>query len=155
VSMSIEGPPPPEEGRVRGGGANPGSAKSAGRGISLPPPSNIQQSAPQGLGGPVRGLGVPSQQMMAPRGGPPPGFGPQGGPPPQMGGPPQMGMGMPPPMGMGRGMGPPPMGMGMPPPMGMGRGFGPPPMGMGPPQMGMGRGMPPPMGGPQMGQPGR
>jgi len=88
VSMSIEGPPPPEEGRVRGASGNtPGSAKAAGRGIAMPPPSSIS-AAPIGLGGPVRGLGVPAPQMMIPRGGPPPGFGPQPGMGPPFQGPP-------------------------------------------------------------------
>merc|ERR550517_2458334 len=57
VSMTVEGPPPQDEGvprvPVAGGGA-------AGRGIGGP------SSGHPGLSGPVRGVGGPSSQMMTP-----------------------------------------------------------------------------------------
>jgi len=84
VTMTVEGPPPSEEGpRVNLPGGS-GSGRPAGRGMG----------GPGGLQGPPRGMGGPSPQMMQPaaRSGP------------QLGGP----YGMPP-HGMGRGgpMGPP------------------------------------------------
>merc|ERR1719495_2633848 len=63
VSMTVEGPPPQDEGMPRvpvpgAGGAGMGCA--AGRGIGGP------SSGAAGLSGPARGVGGPSQQSMAP-----------------------------------------------------------------------------------------
>lgn len=172
VSLNVEGPPPLEENRLKsvsvGAPVGPGVARSASRGIAMPPPGD---AAPPGLAGaPVRGLGGPAPGMMAPQGrgiavSAPPmsymgrGMPPQGMPP---GGMPPMGRGMPgmPPQGMPM-PGMPPMGRGMPPqgmpgmpPGGMPMPGGMPPMGRGMPPQGMpgmppggmppmGRGMPP------------
>jgi small nuclear ribonucleoprotein B and B' len=62
VSMTIEGPPPPEgDEKITPGG--PGVAKAAGRGLPIAP----MGVAPVGLSGPVRGIGGPSPMMMAPQ----------------------------------------------------------------------------------------
>jgi len=170
VSMTVEGPPPAEDTRLKDVSAMGGAGRGVPAGRGLPPAS--VSAAPIGLAGPVRGVGGPAPQAMQPggRGMPPNGFPPGGRGMPPQGMPPGMpgrGMvppGMPPPgfnpamAGRGMPMGGPPPGMGAPPPgmpfnPAMGRGMGGPPPGM-PPMMGRGGpGMPPGMMPPGMGGP--
>ncbi|KAI8990938.1 hypothetical protein BDF20DRAFT_841773 [Mycotypha africana] len=122
VSMSIDGPPPPNNDDIRSRGpglaAGTGIGRPMGRGLpAAPPPMGAPMA---GLSGPVRGIGGPAPGMMQPR----PGY---QGAPVAYGRPPMPPQGMPPP-----GFRPAP---GMPPP-----GFRPPP-GMPPP--GFRPGMPP------------
>jgi len=144
VSLSVEGPPPPEEQR-RGIGSlpvGPGMGRAAGRGMSLPP----GMQGPPGLAGPPKGLGGPAPGMMQPQvqagpikygmpKRPPPGY--KGPPPPGFKGPPPRGFGGPPPGYKG-----PPPGYGGPPP-----GYKGPPPGYGGPPPGY-KGPPPGYGGP-------
>merc|ERR1712224_1195010 len=65
VSMTVEGPPPSEEGIPRvpiPGSPGMGMGRAAGRGI----PAGAPGSAPAGLQGPVRGVGAPGPSSMAP-----------------------------------------------------------------------------------------
>lgn len=91
ISMTVEGPPPAEESRIKTlqkeGIQLPGIAKSASRGMVIPT-TNANAPVP-GLNAPIPNLGGPSHAAMVP----------------------QMGRGMMPPMG---GIPPPPFARGMP-----------------------------------------
>ena len=134
VSMTVEGPPPTTEAKLRtsavGATGGPGVGRSAGRGM----PAAMMGQAPVGLAGPVRGVGGPGMGVMQPRA--------------QMSGAP-MAYGGPPGMGRGRGRGMPPPGAfpprpGIPPPGAFPPRPGMPPPGAFPPRPGM----PPPRGPP-------
>jgi small nuclear ribonucleoprotein B and B' len=62
VSLSVEAAPPVTFDRnILAQG--PGMGRAAGRGLPMAP---VATQAPIGLGGPVRGVGGPSQQSMTP-----------------------------------------------------------------------------------------
>ncbi|GAB4850684.1 hypothetical protein Ancab_029992 [Ancistrocladus abbreviatus] len=67
ISMTVEGPPPPEESRAKAVSATamagPGVGRAAGRGIPTAPLVHAQP----GLAGPIRGVGGPAPGMMQPQ----------------------------------------------------------------------------------------
>jgi len=68
ISLQAESPPPPKPRAqaVAAGRAGPGVGRAAGRGIAATPLGQPLGQAPQGLAGPVRGMGGPAPQMMLP-----------------------------------------------------------------------------------------
>ena len=59
ISMTVEGPPPSAGQKKRIAQKGPGVARVAGRGQMM----MMQQGAPRGLSGPIRGLGGPSHMQ--------------------------------------------------------------------------------------------
>ncbi|KAL8054326.1 hypothetical protein ABFX02_05G130300 [Erythranthe guttata] len=159
ISLTVEGPPPPDDSRLKTTSANavpgPGIGRAAGRGVVTGP---LTQAQP-GLSGPVRGVGGPAPGMMQPQISRPPQISvpplsyppqpqivrPPSGAPPPGAYPPRPGMQMQPPPQFRPGM--PPPGQFAPPPQ-----YGQRPPMMPPPQMM--RGPPPPGGPPRPGMPG-
>ncbi|EYU29283.1 hypothetical protein ABFS82_05G132300 [Erythranthe guttata] len=160
ISLTVEGPPPPDDSRLKTTSANavpgPGIGRAAGRGVVTGP---LTQAQP-GLSGPVRGVGGPAPGMMQPQISRPPQISvpplsyppqpqivrPPSGAPPPGAYPPRPGMQMQPPPQFRPGM--PPPGQFAPPPQ-----YGQRPPMMPPPQMM--RGPPPPGGPPRPGMPGQ
>ncbi|KAK4379250.1 hypothetical protein RND71_001112 [Anisodus tanguticus] len=147
ISMTVEGPPPPDESRVKSTSSGsalsgPGIGRASGRGVPTGPLVHAQP----GLAGPVRGVGGPAPGMMQPQLSRPPmpqvSAPPINYPPPVMRPPMQMQMQM-------RPGGPPPPqfrpgpGGGPPPQFGQRPMVPPPPMMRGPPPPGMHGGPPP------------
>ncbi|CAN1226303.1 Small nuclear ribonucleoprotein-associated protein B', partial [Linum grandiflorum] len=67
VSMTVEGPPPPDESRAKSVGAHAVSGTGIGRGAGRGIPTAPLVQAQPGLSGPVRGVGGPAPGMMQPQ----------------------------------------------------------------------------------------